>query len=208
MVSFPRLMLVTDRQRQSGNRGEDAVLSALGAGPAMVQVREKNLSEDALESLVRRLRDLTGGRAILIINGVPGVASETGSGLHLPAAQAARITAPPDCHPLGCSVHNAAETAVALALGPDYLVAGTVFATSSKPGAAGCGIRGLEKLVSGAGLLPVYAIGGMTPEKVPAVLGAGAYGVAVCGAILGAADPAQAALRFHEALRESGTLLS
>ena len=207
MDSFPRLMLVTDRQRHSGNRWEDAIVSALGAGPALVQVREKDMPEDALESLVRRLQGLTGAGAVLIVNGAPGVASATGSGLHLPAVQAARYTAPPYSRPLGCSVHDAAETGVALALGPDYLVAGTVFATSSKPGTAGCGILGLEKLVSGAGAVPVYAIGGMTPEKVPAVLGAGAYGVAVCGAVFGAADPALEARRFLEALAESGTLL-
>lgn len=204
MVSLPRLMLVTDRQRQSGNRLEDAVVSALGAGPALVQVRERNLPEDGLESLVRRLHDLTGQLSVLIVNGAPGVASRTGAGLHLPAAHAARCVIPPDNHPLGCSIHDAVETATALALNPDYLVAGTVFATSSKPGKAGCGIRGLEKLVAGAGAVPVYAIGGMTPEQVPEVLAAGAYGVAVCGAVLGAADPEQAALRFHEELRRAG----
>ncbi len=204
MVALPRLMLVTDRQRHSVNRLEDAVASALGAGPALVQVREKDLPEDALESLVKRLQRLTGGRAVLIVNGDPGVSSRTGSGLHLPAAHAARCVIPPDNRPLGCSIHDSVETGTALALDPDYLVAGTVFTTSSKPGKAGCGIRGLEKLVAGAGAVPVYAIGGMKPEQVPEVLAAGAYGVAVCGAVLGAADPERVARRFHEELRRAG----
>jgi thiamine-phosphate diphosphorylase len=167
----------------------------------MIQVREKDLPEAALEGLVNRIAGLAGGKAVLTVNGALEVASRTGTGLHLPAEQAARWATQPACRPLGCSIHDDYETGAALALHPDYLVAGTVFATRSKPGKEGCGVQGLERLVAGAGGRPVFAIGGITPETVPAVLEAGAYGVAVCGAVLGAADPAHAALKFHEALR-------
>jgi thiamine-phosphate pyrophosphorylase len=48
--------------------------------------------------------------------------------------------------------------------------------------------------------LPVFAIGGLTPERVPLVREAGAHGVAVRSVILGAPDPARAARAFAEVL--------
>ena len=59
MIPLPRLMLVTDRLRQGDGPLEDAVAAALSAGPALVQFREKDLSDDALENLVHRLREKT-----------------------------------------------------------------------------------------------------------------------------------------------------
>mgnify|MGYP002084332812 CR=1 FL=1 len=69
-----------------------------------------------------------------------------------------------------------------------------VFATDSKPGyGPALGAEGLAALVSDA-LLPVYALGGIRADTVAACLTAGAAGVAVMGAVMGAEDPA-AALR-------------
>jgi thiamine monophosphate synthase len=48
--------------------------------------------------------------------------------------------------------------------------------------------------------VPVFAIGGLTPQRVAPVLAAGAHGVAVRSAILGAPDPALAARAFAVAL--------
>jgi thiamine-phosphate pyrophosphorylase len=47
--------------------------------------------------------------------------------------------------------------------------------------------------VAHAVAVPVLAIGGITVERAPEVMAAGAYGVAVIGAISGAGDPASAA---------------
>jgi thiamine-phosphate pyrophosphorylase len=77
---------------------------------------------------------------------------------------------------------------------------GPVFATGSKPGHPGAGVETLGHLVTALAPTPVYAIGGLTPERVAPVLGAGAHGVAVRSAILFARDPRHAARAFAAAL--------
>ena len=78
---------------------------------------------------------------------------------------------------MGRSVHSAAEAIAAEASGGcDYLVFGTVFESESKP--AGHRVAGLGALaeVCAAVRLPVLAIGGITPARVPDVVKAGAVG--------------------------------
>ncbi len=54
-----------------------------------------------------------------------------------------------------------------------------------------------------AGGIPVLAIGGIGPTYVPEVIGAGAWGVAVRGAILRAEDPERAAREIRQALEQA-----
>jgi thiamine-phosphate pyrophosphorylase len=76
-------------------------------------------------------------------------------------------------------VHRAAEASAAA--GADYLIAGTVFSSPSKPGAVELiGIDGLRAIVR-ATTVPVLAIGGITPDRIAAVLDAGAAGIAAIG---------------------------
>ena len=84
---------------------------------------------------------------------------------------------------MGRSVHEADEAAQA-APDVDYLIAGTVFATVSKPGAGSTlGDAGLAD-VARASAAPVLAIGGVTIEGMPRVAAAGAAGVAGIGLFL------------------------
>ena len=50
-----------------------------------------------------------------------------------------------------------------------------------------------REIVAAAGGVPVLAIGGITPERVRAAVGAGATGIAVRSDVLSAPDPEQAA---------------
>jgi thiamine-phosphate pyrophosphorylase len=200
MSSLSRLMLVSDRRRFDGDRMPSTIAAALTAGPALVQIREQDLSDDAVLHMADQIRRQSGPENIIIVNGRPAVAVRAGAGLHLSAARTALLETRPPCILLGCSVHDTGEIESARAFSPDYLVAGTVFKTLSKPGIPGCGLAGLRRLVAAAEGIPVYAIGGMDRSHVEAVLGAGAYGVAVSGGVLGAGDPAQAALRYLKAL--------
>ena len=68
------------------------------------------------------------------------------------------------------------------------------------PGIPAPGSDTLERLVRTVAPTPVYAIGGLTPERVVSVLAAGAHGVAVRSAILSARDPRRAARAFADAL--------
>ncbi|MBA2126788.1 thiamine phosphate synthase [Hyphomicrobium methylovorum] len=91
---------------------------------------------------------------------------------------------------IGISTHDDAELATALAARPDYVALGPIYETKLKvmPWAP----QGLDKLASWrtrVGSLPLVAIGGLTPERAPAVATAGADSLAVITDFVTAADP-------------------
>jgi len=77
---------------------------------------------------------------------------------------------------VGRSVHARDDVSTA-ARGADYLLYGNVYETSSKPGLPPAGLSRLADVVR-ATTVPVLAVGGMSIERIPAVLGAGAVGFA------------------------------
>lgn len=171
--------LVTDRHRV------DPVSQArLGAeaGIDLIQVRERDLDAAALATIVTSVLDAVRGTTTrVIVNDRLDVAVACGAhGVHLRSdsipVTAARTLAPPGFL-IGRSVHAAAEAAHA-AEGADYLIAGTVFATSSKPDLTPLlGVEGLRAIVTTAAV-PVLAIGGVTMERLDAIAAAGAAGIA------------------------------
>ncbi|NCG34212.1 MAG: thiamine phosphate synthase, partial [Proteobacteria bacterium] len=73
---------------------------------------------------------------------------------------------------------------------------GTVYATSTKTDAGDViGLDGLQRVAESVSA-PVVGIGGITVERVREVLGAGAAGVAVVGAVMAAKDPGEAVRRI------------
>jgi thiamine-phosphate pyrophosphorylase len=191
-------MLVTDRSATRGRDLADVVRAAVDAGVGLVQVRERDLPEAAVEALVGRLLDrLHGTGAQLVVNGHPALACARGIGLHLPAAAPTPASRPGFT---GRSVHDEDEARRARAEGVSYVVAGPIFPTGSKPGHPGAGLGLIARLGHVLGPTPIFAIGGLTPERVGRVLEAGAHGVAVRSAILSAVDPDRAARAFVEAL--------
>lgn len=139
---------------------------------------------------------------VLIIASDAGLARDAGAaGVHL-----ARDEAPPRDRTgllVGRSCHDAAELAEAVRLGVGYVTLSPVYATASKPGyGPALGTGGLSGLVRDTpGCPPVFALGGITPDRAAACRSSGAYGVAVMGAIMGAAHPACVA----EALLRGGS---
>nr|WP_263327709.1 thiamine phosphate synthase [Neobacillus sp. Marseille-Q6967] len=88
---------------------------------------------------------------------------------------------------LGCSIHSFEEGQKAIADGADYVLFGHVFPSKSKPGKPPKGIEELTKLTKLD--IPVIAIGGITAENTPQVIGTGVKGIAVMSGILDASDP-------------------
>ena len=200
MTALPRLMLVADRAAARGRPLAAlvrAVSEALG-GELFVQLREKDLPDAELLALARALRAALGAGALLSINDRPAAARALGLGLHLPAASERPRSAP---RPLGRSVHNAAEAAIAAADAADYAVVGTIFPTASKPGHRGGGLEHLSALAAALEPIPAYAIGGIVRENAGAAIAAGAWGAAVRTGILAADDPARAARAIADSLR-------
>jgi thiamine-phosphate pyrophosphorylase len=158
---------------------------AVRAGVDMIQVRERDLDGGRLASLVTELVRLTRGTATrVVVNDRLDVALACrADGVHLrgdsiPPGRARSIA--PAGFLIGRSVHHEAE-AKAVAPDVDYLIAGTVFPTSSKPGLTEClGVEGLARICRSVSV-PVLAIGGMTPDRLADVATAGAAGVAAIG---------------------------
>jgi len=184
--ALPPLMLVTDRRATRGRALLDVVVEAVAGGVGMVQVREKDMDDHALESLLLDLKARIPAGVPLLINGRPDLARTLGLGLHLPAG---RTDVDVSGIPLvGMSVHDVEEVETAVRFGVHYLVLGTMFPTSSKPGRPGVGPHRIAEVKCAAKGIPILAIGGITAGKVESVLRAGAHGVAVRSGILSAAD--------------------
>lgn len=175
------ICLVTDRRRTDPAR---QARDAAAAGIDLIQVRERDLDGGALAALVRGVVDATRGtRTKVVVNDRLDVALACGAdGVHLRAdsmtVAAARVIAPPGFL-IGRSVHSPEEARAAA--DADYVIAGTVFPTTSKPGQAEfLGEQGLAALV-GVARPPVLAIGGVSLDTVAAIARAGAAGVAAIG---------------------------
>lgn len=179
------ICVVTDRHRCGGQPGLLGVVAeAVHAGIDLVQVREPDLAARALTDLVAAILVLTRGSGTkVVVNDRLDVALTTGAdGVHLRAdsiaVREARQIAPAGFL-VGRSVHT--EDEARSAAGADYLIAGTVFPTPSKPHVnAWLGAPGLRKIVQ-ATAAPVLAIGGVTTERVAEVAATGAAGVAAVG---------------------------
>ena len=179
------------------------VTEAVAGGVDLVQLREKDLSNEGLLELAGTLLEAIGGRAKLIVNERADVALAAGAqGVQLgesgPPVSEARKTLGGDAL-IGRSVHSLQSAAQAEADGADFLLVGTMFASRSHPGEAPSG-PGLMQQVSANSRLPLIGIGGITPENADQVIGAGASGVAVITNILAAEDPKAAAAKLKEAI--------
>jgi thiamine-phosphate pyrophosphorylase len=173
------LCLVTDRRRRSPI---DQCRAASRAGVDLVQLREPGLEAAALSSLAGRMVEVAGDTAArIVVNDRLDVALTCGAGgVHLrgdsiPPGRVREMTPPGFL--IGRSVHGVDE-AVLAARHADYLIAGTVFPTASKPGLREhLGVAELSAIVK-AVEIPVLAIGGVSMDRIEAVAGAGAAGVA------------------------------
>jgi thiamine-phosphate pyrophosphorylase len=194
------ICLVTDRRRRPLI---EQAAEAADAGVDLVQIRERDLPASELASLVAHVVGVTrGSRTRVVVNERLDVAMACGAdGVHLrgdsiPPSRA-RSMAPPGFL-IGRSVHQEAE-ALAVARDVDYLIAGTVFPTASKPGRTDLlGVNGLAAIAKAVSA-PVLAIGGMTLERAGAVAASGAAGVAAIGLF---ADPDRPIKQVVRALRE------
>ena len=89
------------------------------------------------------------------------------------------------------------------ARGADYVDVGPLFRTSADGAAEALGLDRFIALARAADC-PVVAIGGIDAENAGAVMRAGASGVAVFSAILGAPDPMPRARALRAVLDASG----
>jgi len=100
---------------------------------------------------------------------------------------------------VGASVHSAEEAVEAVRGGADFLFVGALWATRSHLGEAPAG-PDLMRDVAAAVSVPLLGIGGVTPERVPAILEAGGHGAAVVRGIWDAPSSGDAVQAYLQAL--------
>lgn len=203
-----KLYLITDRRQAPPGRAlVDIVRSACEGGVRAVQLREKDLSAADLFPLALELRALTlqyGAR--LLINDRIDVALAVGAdGVHLgehslPAAVARRILGP--ARLIGVSTHRLEDLSPASLDGADFVTFGPVYFTPSKAAYGKPAGLGLLGEACDASPLPVFALGGITPERVEPTMAAGAGGVALISAILAQPEPVAATRTFVSLLEK------
>lgn len=194
----PVISLITDRGRDAhGADLVERVRWAARAGVHLVQVRERDLDGGPLTDVVRRcVEAVRGSRTRVLVNDRVDVALAAGAhGVHLRAdsmlAPRVRRICPP-AFLIGRSVHARDEAVAATeAGGLDYLLFGTVFATSSKAGRTPAGPEALAGVVAAA-TIPVLAVGGVSPDNLRKVAAAGAAGFAAIGLFAAASETAMA----------------
>jgi len=96
---------------------------------------------------------------------------------------------------IGASVHSVVEAGDAQALGADYLIAGHIFATDCKAGVPPRGLAFLRQVCQAVSV-PVFAIGGITADKVPAIRAAGAKGCCIMSEAMTTQCPEELVRRF------------
>lgn len=184
-----------------------AVGAAVTAGAPVVQVRAKGCTDRELYDFARAVVQICAASgATCLVNDRVDVALAVGAaGTHLgagdlPMAAARRIAGP--SHLLGGTAREPRLARQLVAEGADYLGVGPAYLTRTKsglPDALGpAGIRAVAEAVD----VPVIAIGGVTAARVAELLAAGAAGVAVIGAVSGAADPGAATRELLRALED------
>jgi len=199
------LYLVVGPADCRGRPLEQVVAAALAGGVTLVQLRDKTASEAEFLALGRALLPLCRAAGVpLIVNDHLEAALALGAeGLHLgqddSAVAEARTRLGPD-RLLGVSAGSPAELAAVPQELVDYLGVGPVHATGSKADAGAAigpeGVAAVRVLTD----LPLVGIGGLTAARAPAVIRAGARGVAVVSAIAGAEDPEAAARELRRAV--------
>lgn len=167
----------------------------LPVGVKLVQLRVKDQDEPVVRQEVRRARDLCiAAGCTLVVNDYWRIAIDEGcdwvhlgqgdlDGADIPAIRRAGIR-------IGTSTHDFAELDRALSLEPDYVAFGPVYETLLKkmPWAP----QGLERVAEWkrlVGARPLVAIGGLTVERAPDVLAAGADALSVVTDIMQNAEP-------------------
>ena len=193
------LMMVT----RAHPRLASIVDAAVDGGVNLVQLR-------GIEN-VEEIRGVVGGRARVVVNLAVILSREDGEGpppqvgggsfaslrmtpVHLPET-APFVKAPF----VGRSVHSLDAAVRAEKEGCDYVVAGSVFPTTSHPGGPVGGVALIEQIAKNI-TIPVIAIGGITAANARSCIDAGARGVAVLSALMDADDPRAAAAELWRVL--------
>jgi thiamine-phosphate pyrophosphorylase len=182
------------------------VEACITGGVDVVQLRDKHLADSDLVARARIVQEVCARHQVpFILNDRPDLARAVGAdGVHVgqddtPATDARRVVG--DGALVGLSTHASSEllSATEPPLPVDYLSAGPVQATPTKPGRAGTGLGYVREAVARS-RWPVWITGGVDPETVGAMIAVGARHFVVVRWLTEAEDPGGRARQLRQAI--------
>lgn len=207
-----RLYTFVDTAFLHGRAPELIAQQLCDGGSDLIQLRAKNSTTDEIRRMAEKILPVTRRAAIgLVINDYVEIAREVGAEYchlgqedffdtgHTHVSQLSTLNSQLK---IGLSSHSPEQARRALAAGPDYIAAGPVYATGTKPEAKPATleyIRWLAAPQSGV-KIPWFAIGGINLGNLNEVLAAGARRICVVSAILNTSDVTKACLKFKHRL--------
>lgn len=182
--TLPRIILISSGEEKPDNYGLliDQLNLLPASIPCIVQIREKHLDTKHLLTLAQKAREIKLPEgSLLFCNERADVALAAAlDGIHMPenACPADKLRAFAPNLIVGCSIHSHEALRLAEESGADYLLFGPVFDTPSKRKyGAPQGLKRLGDLCRKTSL-PVFALGGITPENAALCMDKGAFGTA------------------------------
>ena len=190
----------------SDRAGLERVLdSALRGGADLVQLRDKAATDEEIGAAAAWAAERCAAHgALFIVNDRPDLAVATGAdGVHvgqddMPVAEARAIVGEDAI--VGLSTHSIEQAGAGAVSGADYIAVGPVHATPTKEGRPAIGLDPIRHAAAHVHDVPWFAIGGIDPETVGAVVEAGARRAVIVRAIAQAEDPEAVTRRLRAAL--------
>lgn len=202
----PCLQVITDEVLQTRFTHVEIARLVVEGGADAVQYREKRAltTRELMAVASDILGACTGTPVQLIVNDRADVACAVGApAVHLgrndlDVATARAILGAAAV--IGGTANSYEEARAVWSTGADYLGVGPLYGTRSKANPApDMGLDTLARICRDSPI-PIVAIGSITAERIPEVIAAGAYGVAVLSAVVSADDPVEATARCRAAL--------
>ncbi len=200
--------VIVDLSFARGRSLEEVISAVIQGGASIIQLREKRATTRQMIEMGRITKALCSKVGIpFIMNDRVDVAlAIDADGVHLgpddmPVKNARQLMGPNRI--IGASAGTVAEALATKEEGADYLGVGAIYATASKADAgAPIGPAALGAIKK-ASMMPVVGIGGITETNAAAVIAAGADGVAVISAVVGAPDIAATVRSLRDVVRQA-----
>ena len=198
---------ITDRTwLKPGESLSDVCREILEHGVTFLQIREKNLAQEAFLEEARELKDLCAQFHVPFgVNDSVKIAVQSGAdGVHVGQSDIKGRNIREMIGPeriLGISAGTVEEARKAEQAGADYIGVGAVFGTATKKDARNLSVEKLRE-ISASVSIPVVAIGGINRGNVRELSGSGVDGIAVISALFGAEQPGKAAAELTALAKE------
>jgi len=208
-LSECRLYTFVDTAYLRGRDARTVARQLCDGGSDLIQLRARNLLPGEIRALAEAILPILKPADVgLVINDYPQIAVEVEAPVcHLGqedffGAGYTNVSQLPNVNAslkIGLSTHAPDQAARAVAAGADYVAAGPVYSTGTKPTARPVTLDYVRWAAANI-RLPWFAIGGITLDNLDAVLAAGAQRICAVSAILNANDIARACQEFKRRL--------